>query len=62
MKCVDCGQPTPQQSRCAAGCGKPLCDDCYLRHCEEGCTGGVFDLDTYIAWDGIPHWSEDEND
>ena len=36
-QCVDCGRECPPQGRCAAGCGQWVCDDCYLRHCEDGC-------------------------
>ncbi len=36
--CADCGANCPPRPLCAAGCGQPVCDDCYLRHCEEGCT------------------------
>ena len=36
-QCVDCGRKCPPQGRCAAECGQWVCDDCYLRHCEDGC-------------------------
>lgn len=35
--CVDCGADCPPRAGCAAGCGRPVCDACYIRHCVDGC-------------------------
>ena len=39
VDCSDCSVAVFERaSRCTEGCERVVCDPCYERHCEQGCT------------------------